>query len=118
MSQRPVVRRSVAGNVFTTMYHFWTSGDTEPAVATTHDCTIVIAKGRVAVIADGVRNEFTAPQIVTRKANKQHTLEAITDNCVVYSVAAVRDYDGVLLEPDNVPEDPEELKTLLASLRA
>ena len=115
---RPVVKRARSGDVFTTMYHFWTSGDAEPEITLKYDGTILVAKGRVVVIVNGVRNEFTAPHIVFRKANAPYALEAITDNTVVYSVVAVRDGEGNMLDADMIPTGTPELEALLNAMRA
>lgn len=114
---RPIVKQARSGEVFTTMYHFLVSGDAEPEMTLKYDGTILLAKGRIAVVINGIRNEFTAPHIVFRKANAPYALEAITDNTVVYNVVAVRDGEGNMLDADMIPTGTPELEALLNAMR-
>lgn len=112
----PVVRQSKAGNVLVKMMHFWAAGDAEPEITHKYDYTLLVAKGKARIVTDGVDDIFTAPHIVYVKANIGYKVTAATDNLVVYGIYALRDTEGVLLEPDMVPDTVPELKQVIANL--
>lgn len=114
----PVVRQSKIGNVLIKMLHFWGAGDTEPEITHKYDYTLLIAKGKARIATNGVDDVFTAPHIAYVKAGIGYQISAATDNSVVYGIYALRDTEGVLLEPDMVPDTIPELRDLVKNLQS
>jgi quercetin dioxygenase-like cupin family protein len=104
MSQ-PTVRIGCVANLFSRMMRFQKAGDIEIGHTHQFDHLTLLAKGKLKVTVEGVSSEFTAPNMIYIHKDKNHELEALTDETVAYCIHALRDKDtGEILDPSMIPE--------------
>lgn len=103
MSQ-PKVALGCVANLFSRMMHFAHAGDTEHGHTHNFDHLTLLAKGKLKVTVDGKVSEFTAPQMIYIKADKNHELVALEDDTLAYCIHALRTKDGSdILDPSMIP---------------
>lgn len=91
-------------NLFSRMMHFAKAGDIEQGHTHNFDHLTLLAKGKLKVTVDGKVSEFTAPQMIYIKADKNHELVALEDDTLAYCIHALRTKDGSdILDPAMIP---------------
>lgn len=96
----------VVDNVFVKMMHMYLPGDKIQGHAHTFDHITLLATGRVVMRAKGQEHEHEAPKLIVTPKGVVHEFEALTPNCLVCCVHAVRDGDGVDdVAPPNITEE-------------
>lgn len=110
----PVVRVGSVKNLFVRQLHFHAVGDSEQYPAHTTDHLLLLAKGKLSVWIGEEKTDFTAPQMIYSKAGVRLELVAATDGAVVYSVQALRDRTGDIIDPTMVPRSREFYELLNA----
>lgn len=105
VTNTPEVMIACVANLFSRMMHFKLAGDMEQGHTHPFDHLTLLAKGRLLVTVDGQTSVFAAPNMIYIKADKTHSLEALTDDTVAYCIHALRDGVGVgdILDPAMVP---------------
>lgn len=97
---QPIVKTGCAKNLFVRQLHFKNIGDQEQGPSHKFEYLSLLAKGRLSVQIGDEITEFTAPQIICTKANTRHTLQALTEGVVVYSIYVLRDHSGDIISQD------------------
>jgi mannose-6-phosphate isomerase-like protein (cupin superfamily) len=90
-------------NLWSKQMHFKKLGDTEQGHSHKFDHLTLLASGSLQVIVDGAVSEFKAPQMIYIEAGKVHELIALEDNTVAYCIHALRDDEGIILDPSMIP---------------
>lgn len=101
----PEIMIACVANLFSRQMHFKLAGDMEQGHTHPFDHLTLLAKGRLLVTVEGHTSVFAAPNMIYIKADKTHSLEALTDDTVAYCIHALRDGNGVgdILDPAMVP---------------
>lgn len=96
----------VVDNVFVKMMHMYLPGDRIYGHAHTFDHITLLATGRVVMRANGQEHEHEAPKLIVTPKGVVHEFEALSTNCLLCCVHAVRDGDGVDdVAPPNITEE-------------
>lgn len=93
---------SIVDNVFVKMMHLYYAGDKVEGHAHTYDHITLLAKGTVVMRANGIDVEHSAPKLIVTPKGVVHEFEAITPDCLLCCVHAIRDGDTV---DDVAPQD-------------
>lgn len=113
----PEIKLGLVANIFTRMMHFANVGDIEQGHTHDHDHVTLLSSGSLEVTVDNIATEFNAPQLIFISQGKKHQLKALSANTVAVCVHALRDDDGMVLSPDMVPQQGEELSRVLKATR-
>lgn len=93
-------------NVFVKMMHMYFPGDKIQGHAHVFDHITLLAKGRVVMRAKDQEHEHEAPKLIVTPKGVVHEFEALTTDCLLCCVHAVRDGDGVDdIAPANITEE-------------
>jgi quercetin dioxygenase-like cupin family protein len=102
--KQPEIQLGCVANLYSRMMHFRNAGDIEHGHTHQFDHLTLLAKGRLKVTVDGVATEFTAPQMIYIRADKNHELVALEDETVAYCIHALRSKEsGDILDPSMIP---------------
>ncbi len=98
-------------NVFVKMFSLHGTGDKMSGHAHTFDHITLLAKGTVLMRAKGQEVEHTAPKLLVTPKGIEHEFEAVTTDCLLCCIHAVRDGDDVddVAPPDITEEQAQEL---------
>jgi quercetin dioxygenase-like cupin family protein len=100
----PEIKIGCVANLYSRMMWFRKAGDIEIGHTHQFDHLTLLAKGRLKVTVEGVTSEFTAPHMIYIHKDKNHELEALTDETVAYCIHALRDKDNnEILDPSMIP---------------
>lgn len=96
----------VVDNVFVKMMHLYFTGDKVQGHAHTFDHITLLAKGRVVMRAKGEEKEHDAPKLIVTPKGLVHEFVALTPDCLLCCVHAIRDgdTDADIAPPDISPE--------------
>jgi hypothetical protein len=100
----PEVAIGVVSNLWSKQMNFLKAGSKEQGHSHLFDHLTLLAAGSLKVTVEGVSTEFKAPHMIYIKAGKVHELVALEDNTVAYCIHALRDDEGILLDPSMIPE--------------
>lgn len=101
----PEIALGCVANLFARMMHFVDVGDIEHGHTHNFDHLTLLAKGKLRVTVDGKATDFTAPQMIYIKADKNHELVALEADTLAYCIHALRTPDGSdILDPNMVPD--------------
>jgi quercetin dioxygenase-like cupin family protein len=92
-------------NVFVKMFSLYSAGDKINGHAHTFDHITLLAKGTVLMRAKGQQHEHAAPKLIVTPKGIEHEFEAVTPDCLLCCIHAVRDGDDV---DDVAPPDITE----------
>lgn len=92
----------VVDNVFVKMMHLYFTGDKVQGHAHTFDHITLLAKGTVIMRANGGGKEHKAPKLIITPKGIVHEFEALTPDCLLCCVHAIRDGDT---DADIAPPD-------------
>jgi quercetin dioxygenase-like cupin family protein len=109
---QPAIAIGCVANLFSRMMVFNKAGDIEHGHTHQFDHLTLLAKGKLRVTVEGVATDFTAPQMIYIKADKNHELVALVDETVAYCIHALRDKTTEdILDPAMIPDGvrPEKL---------
>ena len=111
MINTPNVHIGCVANLYSRMMHFKLAGDVEQGHTHAFDHLTLLAKGQLKVTIEGLDSIFTAPHMIYIKADKEHRLEAMTDETVAYCIHALRSMDGAgdILDPSMIPAGVDPL---------
>lgn len=101
----------IVDNVFVKMMHMYFTGDKIHGHAHTFDHITLLAKGRVIMRSKNQEHEHEAPKLIVTPKGIVHEFEALTPDCLLCCVHAIRDGDtDVDIAPPNItPEQAQEL---------
>lgn len=101
----------VVDNVFVKMMHIYFPGEKIQGHAHTFDHITLLAKGKVVMRALGIEKEHIAPKLIVTPKGVVHEFEALTPNCLLCCIHAIRDGDteADIAPPDITPEQAEAL---------
>lgn len=96
----------IVDNVFVKMMHLYFMGDKVQGHAHTFDHITLLAKGKVLMrVAEGDGLEHSAPKLIVTPKGVVHEFEALTPDCLLCCVHAVRDGDTEAdIAPPNISE--------------
>jgi len=101
---QPQIKIGCVANLFSRMMHFKKAGDIEEGHTHQFDHLTLLAKGRLRVTVEGQVTDFTAPHMIYIHKDKEHILEALTDETVAYCIHALRDKEtNDILDPSMIP---------------
>lgn len=101
----PVITLGCVANLFARMMHFVDAEDIEHGHTHNFDHLTLLAKGKLRVTVDGKATDFTAPQMIYIKADKNHELVALEADTLAYCIHALRTPDGAdILDPSMIPD--------------
>jgi quercetin dioxygenase-like cupin family protein len=100
----------VVDNVFVKMMHLYWVGDKVVGHAHTFDHITLLAKGTVLMKANGEVREHAAPKLIVTPKGVVHEFEAVTPDCLLCCVHAIRDGDTAedIAPPDMTEEQAQE----------
>lgn len=102
----------VVDNVFVKMMHLYWVGDKVVGHAHTFDHITLLAKGKVIMRAKNGEKEHEAPKLIVTPKGVVHEFEALTPDCLLCCVHAIRDGDAESdIAPQNISEE-EALKLM------
>lgn len=102
---KPSIRIGCASNIYIRMMHFHNAGDIEEGHAHQFDHISFLTNGSIRVIVEGIEKSFKAPHMILIVKNKHHQMIALEDNTIMNCIHALRDLDGEILDPDQIPHD-------------
>lgn len=103
----------IEGNVFVRMFRLSMVGDVYKGHTHTFDHITLLAMGRVLCIREGITIGFDAPCLIKTKAGVHHEFRALSDDCVLCCVHAIRNGDGLDdIAPQEITND--EARELMA----
>jgi quercetin dioxygenase-like cupin family protein len=93
---------SVVGNLWIRMFYLGSNQSNE-GHKHLFDHHTLLATGSVAVEINGVSTEFSAPQVIVIEKNTTHRIIAGEDGALCYCIHPLRDQDGEMIDPNDVP---------------
>lgn len=100
----PKISFASAGNIYIRSMHFENIGDINEGHSHPYDHLTLLATGSLKVTVENNISTFKAPHIIYIAKDKQHTLEALEPNTVVYCINALRNKDTQdILDPAMIP---------------
>lgn len=107
---QPIIKMSLAGNVYTRLMHFVAAGDTEQGHTHEFDHATLLAHGAVRIRAKGKETDFFAPHLIWINKDVEHELIALEPNTICACIHAVRDNDTEeIIDPSMVPAGAERV---------
>lgn len=111
MSQ-PTSTYAYVSNLFIKLIRLDNIGDVEMTHLHEFDHVTLLASGSVLASAGALRTdtvdrsqEFTAPHLIYIKQDTPHRFEALQPNTVLVCLHALKDEEGNLINPLDIPED-------------
>jgi len=104
MPDMPDAAIGCVANLWSKQMHFKKAGDTEQGHSHLFDHLTLLAAGSLQVTVDGLESKFKSPQMIYIKAGKKHELVALEDNTIAYCIHALRDDEGIILDPSMIPD--------------
>lgn len=103
----PNIKISIVDNVWTKQMVFVSPGDVMKGHRHTFSHQTLLALGRFEISVEGVKHEYTAPQILKIVKNKEHEIKALTAGSIAYCIHPLRDGEGVedIADPENIPAE-------------
>lgn len=96
----------IVDNVFVKMMHLYFTGDKVQGHAHTFDHITLLAKGKVLMRAKDTEKEHEAPKLIVTPKGVVHEFEALTPDCLLCCVHAIRDGDtDADIAPPDITED-------------
>jgi len=96
----------IVDNVFVKMMHLYWPGDKVVGHAHTFDHITLLTKGTVLMKANDVVKEHTGPKLIVTPKGVVHEFEAITPDCLLCCVHAIRNGDTVeTIAPPDITEE-------------
>ncbi len=90
-------------NVYCRMMYFARAGDREQGHTHNYDHFTLLAAGRLRVTVGGVSTDYVAPYMIYIAREFEHELLALEDHTAAYCIHALRDPEGVVLDPTMIP---------------
>ena len=83
------VNVAAVANLLFKQLHFLNSNDEEELLALKKASVMLLAKGKILFTTETISKEYVAPQILYVNAFVKHTVKALSDNTVLYTVLPI-----------------------------